>query len=77
LVLKERGAFSRESSARPAAKRAVTKFSRERWTSNCPCCFIGSMKLRPVALWLRQSKRKPRFLVAGGLKMRAAKLAAR
>ncbi len=48
--------------------RAVTIDSRERWTSKYFCCECGSMKLRPVALWPRQSKRKPRLLYAGGLK---------
>ena len=44
-VLRERGAFSRESLAGPIASRALTIISRKRGTSNCLCCELGSMKL--------------------------------
>ena len=38
-------------------KRAVTNASRKRGASNCLCCNLGSIKLRPVAL-------RPRFYVS-------------
>lgn len=62
MLWKGRAAFSRESRPRSIAKRAVTMHSRERWTSYCLCCELGSIKLRPVALRPRHKEAPPRFL---------------
>lgn len=65
-MLKEWGAFSGESAARPTTKRALAMLSRERWTSNCFCCNRGSMKLATRSAAAAQVSALPRFLVVDG-----------
>ncbi len=65
-MLKEWGAFSGESAARPIAKHAPASGSRARRTSNCFCCNTGSMKLATRSAAAARVTAPPRFLVAYG-----------
>ena len=62
MLLRGWAAFSRQAKAGPIATRALTNASRERWTSNCLCCELGSMKIATRSAAAAPIEAPPRFL---------------